>query len=406
MKNNIIDELSWRGLIYQKTPGIEKVFERKTTCYLGIDLTADSLHIGTLIGLLTLKRIYNFGHKIILLLGGGTTLIGDPSGKESERPILPKEIIESNKGKIKKQLEKFFVFDNRNAILLDNLHWLKNLSLIEFLRDVGKFITLNSMLDLEFIKTRMKTEEGISYAEFTYQLLQAYDFLVLFQKYNCEVQVGGSDQLGNIVQGIELIRKKLNKKAYGLTYPLLIDPKTGKKFGKTEKGTLWLDPQKTSPFEFYQFIFNLSDEIAPICFRYFSFKNKGEIEEIEKEWQKNKEKRILQKALGEELLEIIYGKEEKENVLRLVKILFETDLPKLNLDDIKFLKKFLPYKKDKFNLEKNLVDLGLANSKSEAQRLIQQKGIRFYFLLNKYYLIKKGKNQFALLEINEGEEEV
>ena len=395
---SIIDELSWRGLIYQKTPGIEKVFERQTTCYLGIDVTSDSLHLGNLIGLLILKRIYNFGHRIILLLGGGTTLIGDPSGKEKERPILPKEVIEANKKKIKKQLERIFEFDNKNVLLVDNADWLKNITLIEFLREIGKLLTLNSMLDLEFVKTRLQTQESISFAEFTYQLLQAYDFLVLFQKYKCEVQIGGSDQWGNIVQGIELIRKKLNQKAYGLVYPLLLDPKTGRKFGKTEKGAIWLDPQKTSPFELYQFILNLSDDFAPVCMRYFSFKSKKEIEEIEHQWQKNKEERILQKVLAEELLEILYGGKEKENVLKLVKLLFETEPSKLTQKDVEFLKKFLPYKKDEFNLEKNLIDLGLAESKSSAKRLIEQKGVKVFFLLNKFYLFKKGKNQFGLLE--------
>lgn len=396
---NIINELSLRGLIYQATPGIEEVFKKRTTCYLGIDLTGDSLHIGHLLGILTLKRISNFGHRVILLLGGGTTLIGDPSGKEKERPILPLEVIEANKRKVKKQLEKFFKFDGKNAILVDNALWLKNLTLIEFLRDIGKFTSLNSMLDLEFIKTRLQFREGISLAEFTYQLLQAYDFLVLFRKYNCQVQIGGSDQLGNIVQGIELIRKKLNQKAYGLTYPLLIDPQTGRKFGKTESGdNIWLDLQKTSSFKFYQFFVNIADDLAPTLIKYFSFKSIEEIESLEKEWQKNKASRILQKSLAEELIEFLYGKKEKENMIKLTKLLFETKYESLNLSNINFLRKFLPYKKGKFNLEKNLIELGLVNSKNEAKRLIEQKGVRYYFFLDKYCLIKKGKNEFGIIE--------
>jgi tyrosyl-tRNA synthetase len=397
---NILEELSFRGLIYQKTQGIEEIFKRKTTCYIGVDPTSDSLHIGNLLGLLTLKRIQNFGHQVILLLGGGTALIGDPSGKEKERPILPIKVIEKNKQKIKKQLEKIFKIDNQNVILVDNADWLKNLKLIDFLRDAGKLVPLNSMLDLEFIKRRLETKEGISFAEFTYQLLQAYDFLNLFQKYHCEVQIGGSDQLGNIVQGIELIRKKLNQKAYGLVYPLLIDPKTGRKFGKTETGeNIWLDPQRTSAFDFYQFFLNIDDELAPQIFRYFSFKNIKEIEALESEWQKNKEKRILQKALAGELTELLFGKEEKNNALRLTEILFEKRPESLTLDDVNFLKKYLPYKKDKFNLEKNLVDLGLVQSKNEAQRLIKQNGVKAYFVAGKFYLIKKGKKEFGLLEI-------
>ncbi|GIW67171.1 MAG: tyrosine--tRNA ligase [Candidatus Parcubacteria bacterium] len=397
----IIDELSLRGLIYQATPGIEETFRKETVCYFGVDLTGDSLHLGHLLGLLTLKRINNFGHKVILLLGGGTTLIGDPSGKEKERPILPIEVIEANKRKIRKQLERIFDFDKKNVILVDNALWLKDITLIKFLREIGKFVPVNSMLDLEFIKTRLQAKEGISFAEFTYQLLQSYDFLVLFQKYNCQVQIGGSDQLGNIVQGIELIRKKLNQKAYGLVYPLLIDPQTGRKFGKTEAGeNIWLDPQKTPPFKLYQFLFNVSDDLTPTLMRYFSFKDLKEIEELENEWQKNKASRILQKSLAEELVELLYGQKEKENVIKLTKLLFETKPEDLNLAEINFLKKFLPYKKDKFNLEKNLIDLGLVHSKNEAKRLIDQKGVKSYFLLKRFYLIKKGKNDFGIIEIS------
>lgn len=399
--NLVINELKARGLIYQSTSGIHEVFNRKTTCYLGIDLTADSLHIGHLVGLLTLKRIKNFGHRVILLLGGGTTLIGDPSGKEKERPILPKELIESNKIKIKKQLKKIFDFDQKDEdiIFIDNGLWLKKIKLIDFLREIGKFVPVNSMMDLEFIKTRFQSQEGISFAEFTYQLLQAYDFFILFQKYNCQVQIGGSDQLGNIVQGIELIRKKLNKKAYGFTYPLLIDPKTGKKFGKTESGeNIWLDPQKTPPFKVYQFFINISDDMIPYLMRYFSFRDLKEIEELEVEWEKNKSSRILQKALAEEILEILYGKNTKNNIIKLTNLLFYKNPHDLSLNDINFLKKFLPFIKSKFDLEKNLVDLKLVNSKSEAKRLINQNALKYYFLSKKFYLIKKGKNEFGLIE--------
>lgn len=398
---DIIEELNWRGLIYQKTPGIEEVFKRKTTVYLGFDPTGESLHIGHLLGISMLKRFLNYGHRIFLLVGGGTALIGDPSGKEKERPILPVEEIEKNKRKIRKHLQKFFKIDNKKVFLVDNGGWLRNLKLINFLRDIGKVISVNSMLDLEFVKNRLESDEGISYSEFTYQLLQAYDFLVLFQKYKVEVQIGGSDQWGNIVQGIELIRKKLNKKAYGLTYPLLVDPKTGKKIGKTESGeNIWLDPQKTPPFDFYQFFVNLDDNLVPTLMKYYSFKTKEEIEEIEKEWLKDKEKRLLQKLLAGELTEIVFGKEEKEKAEKLTRLLFETSLDKLNLQDIKFLQKSLPSTKEKkFDLENSLLNLGFVNSKSEARRLINQKGVIFYNFYEKYYLIKKGKNKFGIVEI-------
>ncbi len=398
---DIIEELNWRGLIYQKTPDIEEISKRKTAVYLGIDPTGESLHIGHLLGILTLKRFLNYGHKIFLLIGGGTALIGDPSGKEKERPILTLKEIEKNKRKIQEQLKKFFEIDNKNVFLVDNKNWLQNLKLIDFLRDIGKVISVNSMLDLEFVKNRLQSDEGISYAEFTYQLLQAYDFLILFQKYTVEVQIGGSDQWGNIVQGIELIRKKLNKKAYGLTYPLLVDPQTGKKIGKTESGeNIWLDSQKTSSFDFYQFFVNLDDNLAPILMRYYSFKTKEEIEEIEKEWLKDKEKRLLQKSLAEELTEIVFGREEKEKAVKLTRLLFETSLDILNLQDIKFLQKNLPsIKEKKFDLENSLLGLGFVNSKSEARRLINQKGVNFYNFYEKYYLIKKGKNKFGIVEI-------
>ncbi len=398
---NIIEELSWRGLVYQKTPGIDEILSRKSTVYLGFDPTSDSLHIGNLLGILTLKRFLLFGHKIFLLIGGGTALIGDPSGKEKERPILPTEIIEENKKKIKRQLENFFEIDNKNVFIVDNSTWLKNLKLIDFLREIGKIMPVNSMLDLEFVKNRLQSDEGISYAEFTYQLLQAYDFLILFEKHKVEIQIGGSDQWGNIIQGIELIRKKLNKKAYGLTYPLLIDPKTGKKFGKTESGeTIWLDPSKTSPFDFYQFFLNLDDNSAPILMRYYSFKTKEEIEEVEKEWIKNKDKRLIQKELAKELVELVFGEKEKEKIIKLTEILFETPFEKLTFDDFKFLQKNLPYKKDKkFDLEKAIIDLGFANSKSSARRLIEQKGISVHNWGGKFFLIKKGKNKFGLVEV-------
>lgn len=400
---DIIKELQWRGLIYQKTPGIEEIFKRKTSVYLGIDPTGENLHIGHLLGILTLKRFLNYGHKIFLLIGGGTALIGDPSGKEKERPVLSFEEIEKNKKKIKNQLEKFFEIDEKNVFLVDNARWLKDLKLIEFLRNVGKLISVNSMFDLEFVRNRLELEEGISYAEFTYQLLQAYDFLKLFEDYGVEIQIGGSDQWGNIIQGIELIRKKLNKKAYGLTFPLLIDPKTGRKFGKTENGeNVWLDENRTKPFDFYQFFVNIDDNLVLKLIRYYSLKTKEEIEEIERKWEREKEKRILQKILAEELTELVFGKKEKERAVKLTKLLIEEPFEKLTLNDLEFLKQNIPFKKEKkINLEEIAVYFGLAESKSEARRLKEQKGLLFFQLYQKYYLLKKGKNKFALIEVEQ-----
>ncbi len=394
------EELKKRGLVYQATPGIEDFFKKRGTLYLGFDLTSDSLHLGNYIGLSLLKRFYLQGFKIIVILGGGTSKIGDPSGKISERPILPLKVLEKNKKSIKKQIEKFIPIDGKKVKLIDNSEWLDDLKLMEFLRDVGKFVSINSMLDLETVKERINKQEMMSFSEFTYQLLQAYDFFVLFKKYNCELQVGGSDQWGNIVQGIELIRKKLGKKAYGLVYPLLVDPKTGRKFGKTETGeTLWLDPKKLHPFRMYQFLINLDDELAKNLLFYFSFKSLEEIEKIIEEGEKKKEERIIQKNLGEEIVLNLYGKKVLDEVLKITKILFGKNFEEINSEKIKILKNAIPTirLKGKSPLEEILVQLNLAKSKSEARNLISsvktlEKG--------KFILIKKGKKDFGLVEFN------
>jgi tyrosyl-tRNA synthetase len=394
------EELKERGLVYQITPGIEDFFKKKGTLYFGVDLTSDSLHLGQYLALSFLRRFYIQGFKIIVILGGGTSKIGDPSGKISERPILPLKVLEKNKKSIKKQIEKFIPVDGKKVKLIDNSEWLDNLKLMEFLRDIGKFVSINSMMDLETVKERINKQEMMSFAEFTYQLLQAYDFFVLFKKYNCELQIGGSDQWGNIVQGIELIRKKLGKKAYGLVYPLLVDPKTGRKFGKTEAGeTLWLDSKKLHPFRMYQFLVNLDDELAKNLLYYFSFKSIEEIEKINEEGEKQKEERIIQKTLGEEIVLNLYGKKVLDEVLKITKILFEKNFDDISLEEIKILKDaiFTIKIKEKLSLEEILVKLNLSKSKSEARNLIPsiktlEKG--------KFLLIKKGKKDFGLVEFN------
>lgn len=395
---DLLTELKERNLIYQTTPNIENFFKKKGTLYLGIDPTADSLHLGHYLGLSLLKRFYLNGFKIILILGGGTAKIGDPSGKTKERPILPLKVLEENKKKIKKQIEKFLPPKDKRVKLIDNSQWLDNLKLMEFLRDIGKFVSINSMLDLEVVRTRIENQEMMSFAEFTYQLLQAYDFYVLFEKYKCELQIGGSDQWGNIIQGIDLIRKKTGKDAYGLVYPLLVDPKTGKKFGKTESGeTLWLDPKKLHPFRLYQFLINLEDEFAKNLLYFYSFKDLEEIRKIIAEGEKNKEKRIIQKKLAEEIIVSLYDEKTLKQVLKITKILFEEDLEKIKLQEIKLLKNAIPTKKLEKNLplEEILVELNLAKSKSEAKNILNSvKTIK----KNNYLLIKKGKKDFGLIE--------
>ncbi len=398
---SFFEELKQRGLVYSATPGIEKIFERKTTLYLGIDPTADSLHIGHFLGLSLLKRAYESGNRIIIIMGGGTALIGDPSGKEKERPILPQETIERNKKNIKKQIEKFFKIDGERVKIIDNALWLKKISLIEFLRDAGKNVSVNSMLDLEFVRERIKNQRFLSFAEFTYQLLQAYDFYQLFIRENCEVQIGGSDQWGNIIQGVELIKKKTGKQAYGLAFPLITDPATGKKFGKTESGkAIWLDRKKTSPFELYQFLLNTSDELSKKLLFFYSFKPIEEIKRIIKKAEENPEKRITQKTLADELLELVHTKEDLEICQAATHILFEKSFDEISFEDAKKLKKALqpiPAPKEAKE-EELLVASQLASSKKQARQLLKQKGVKFK-KLNNLLIIKKGKKHFALVEL-------
>lgn len=402
--NSFIDELTWRGLIYQKTPGIEEVLKKSTTLYIGFDPTAPDFHIGHLVWILFLRRALMFGQNIIVIAGGGTALIGDPGGKDKERPILPKEIIEENKEQAKKQLSRFIDFEGKRARMLDNSEWIEKLTLVDFLRDAGKYVPVNSMLDKEAIKSRISRQEGISFAEFSYQLLQAYDFLLLYQKYGCEVQIGGSDQWGNIVQGVELIRKKINKSAFGLSFPLIVNPKTGKKFGKTEKGeAIWLNPEKTHPFAFYQFFINIEDELIPSLIKVYSFKTQDEIKKLISIWENEKQNRILQKELAYELTELVHGKSIADQCKRIASLLFEKGIDELTLPDVEFIKTSLPYKKigqeSDFVLEQVLVDLGLTSSKGEARRLVEQNGVKVEKLFGKYHVVCKGKKEYGIIEV-------
>jgi len=398
----LIEELRKRDLIFNATPNIEKFFEKKGTLYMGIDPTSNGLHLGNFLGLSLLKRFLLNGFKVIIILGGGTAKIGDPSGKIKERPILPLKTLEKNKKQIIEEIKNFLNFPASKLKIIDNSLWLDKLSLMNFLRDVGKFISINSMLDLEVVKNRIETREFMSFAEFSYQLLQAYDFLVLYQKYKCELQIGGSDQWGNIIQGIELIKKKLNKEAYGLVYPLLVDPKTGRKFGKTESGeTLWLNLKKTHPFKIYQFIINTDDEMAKKMLFYFSFKTLDEIENLIKESERKKEERLIQKELAKEIILTLHGDEVYKMTEQISHILFEKKFEEINEREIKIIKPALPFLKvnKNYNLDEILVSLGLSESKSEAKNLIKNKAIQIREIKN-YLLIKKGKKHFGLVEIN------
>lgn len=393
-------ELRARGIAYQHTPDIEKQLERQTTFYLGIDPTGDTLHIGHYFGITIMRRAYEAGHRIILLAGGGTAQIGDPGGKNAERPILSKDVIHANKEKIKKDMARLIGIPAAEFTLVDNADWLGHIQLLDFLREAGKYIGLSSMLDKETVQTGLKREGGISYAEFSYQLLQAYDYLKLFETYDCRVQLGGSDQWGNIIQGVELIRKVTGETAHALSNPLIVDPKTGKKFGKTAEGAgIWLDRTKTHPYHLYQFLVNTGDELAQLLLNFYSFKSLDEIADIEKGWIR--EERTLQKALARELLTTIHGADDAAAAERTTKLLFGGDLTQLTTDDLSFISQALPHMQlptgTTLTLEEMAVGTGLVSSKGEARRLIAQNGLRSHDLPGGYTLIQKGKREYGIV---------
>lgn len=402
--NASLQNLTDRGLVHSASPDLAEALASKespVTVYFGIDPTGDSLHIGHFMGVTMMKRLYDMGCNLILLVGGGTAMIGDPGGKDAERPILPKEQIEANKEKIKAQLSRFFEFDDARVRMVDNAEWLEQTNLISFLRDAGKYITVNSMIDKDSVSARIGREGGISYAEFSYQLLQAYDYMELFQRYECNLQIGGSDQWGNIIQGVELIRKRLSKKAFGLSFPLIVNPKTGKKFGKTESGeSIWLDAEKTTPFAFYQFFLNVDDDLAPVLMKYYSFKSLEEIAAIEADWNNARHERTLQKILAYEMTARIHGEEAAQAVERITGVLFGKSSELLNETDVEHLKGAIPTvtaRKD-ISPEDAVVELGLVTSKGEARRLVQQNGIHMQQIGEGFSLVRKGKKEYGLLE--------
>ena len=408
MKNNkkidLFVDLKSRGLIYQMTPGLEKASRKGLILYWGIDPTGDSMHVGHLLGVMMARRFLAAGHKVVVLVGGGTSMIGDPSGKNEERPILSKEMIEENKKKLKKLIEKLLGMEEGAVTMVDNADWLEKISLIDFLREVGKYIPISTMLGKEMVKTRMELETGISYAEFSYQLLQAYDYFVLSERMSCNLQIGGSDQWGNIVTGVDLIRKKTSKQVHGMSFPLVVDPKTGRKFGKSEKGaSIWLESHKTHPFLLFQFFMNTSDDLIPLLVNFYSFRSKAEIDRLIVEWEKNKEGRLLQRELATEILNIVHGEKAVRECLRITSILFDKGSEKITLENISFIQGALPSieipKGQKFVPEKHLVDLGLASSRGEATRLVKQKGVSVEEMFDKFLLVKKGKKEYGLIKI-------
>ncbi|MHC5793624.1 tyrosine--tRNA ligase [Staphylococcus aureus] len=372
MTNVLIEDLKWRGLIYQQTDeqGIEDLLNKEqVTLYCGADPTADSLHIGHLLPFLTLRRFQEHGHRPIVLIGGGTGMIGDPSGKSEERVLQTEEQVDKNIEGISKQMHNIFEFGTvHGAVLVNNRDWLGQISLISFLRDYGKHVGVNYMLGKDSIQSRL--EHGISYTEFTYTILQAIDFGHLNRELNCKIQVGGSDQWGNITSGIELMRRMYGQTdAYGLTIPL-VTKSDGKKFGKSESGAVWLDAEKTSPYEFYQFWINQSDEDVIKFLKYFTFLGKEEIDRLEQSKNEAPHLREAQKTLAEEVTKFIHGEDALNDAIRISQALFSGDLKSLSAKELKDGFKDVPQvtlSNDTTNIVEVLIETGISPSKRQAR---------------------------------------
>ncbi len=372
MTNVLIEDLKWRGLIYQQTDeqGIEDLLNKEqVTLYCGADPTADSLHIGHLLPFLTLRRFQEHGHRPIVLIGGGTGMIGDPSGKSEERVLQTEEQVDKNIEGISKQMHNIFEFGtDHGAVLVNNRDWLGQISLISFLRDYGKHVGVNYMLGKDSIQSRL--EHGISYTEFTYTILQAIDFGHLNRELNCKIQVGGSDQWGNITSGIELMRRMYGQtEAYGLTIPL-VTKSDGKKFGKSESGAVWLDAEKTSPYEFYQFWINQSDEDVIKFLKYFTFLGKEEIDRLEQSKKEAPHLREAQKTLAEEVTKFIHGEDALNDAIRISQALFSGDLKSLSAKELKDGFKDVPQvtlSNNTTNIVEVLIETGISPSKRQAR---------------------------------------
>jgi tyrosyl-tRNA synthetase len=423
---SFVDELRWRGMIHDVMPGTAEQLEKElTTAYVGIDPTADSLHIGHLVSIMMLKHLQLAGHKPLALVGGATGMIGDPSGKSEERNLLSEELLRHNQECIKEQLLKFLDFDSsksNHAEIVNNYDWMKEFTFLGFLREVGKHITVNYMMSKDSVKKRLET--GISFTEFTYQLVQGYDFLELYNTKNCKLQMGGSDQWGNITTGTELIRRKTGGEAFALTCPL-ITKADGGKFGKTEKGNIWLDPEKTSPYAFYQFWLNCSDEDSKKYIRIFTLFSQEEIAALELEHEQAPHLRALQKALARDLTLRVHGEAEYDQAVQASEILFGKGTTETlrQLDEKTLLGVFegVPQSEiSRAELEAGIgmVDFlsektGIFPSKGEARRMLKDGGVQVnkekaleestvtsaYLLNNKYILAQKGKKNYFLVKV-------
>ena len=426
---DFIDELKWRGLIHDSTPGLQEYLkDSQRTAYIGFDPTSDSLHIGSLVPIILLAHFQKSGHQPIALVGGATGMIGDPSGKSSERNLMDEVTLKKNESCIKEQLSQFLSFDDKfsnHAIIKNNYDWMKDFSFLDFIRDIGKHITINYMKSKDSVKNRIDSDSGsgMSFTEFTYQLVQGYDFLFLNREYNCSIQMGGSDQWGNITTGMELIRRIDNSKGYALTCPL-ITKSDGSKFGKSEGGNIWLDPKKTSAYKFYQYWLNSSDEDAKNYIKIFTFLDQNKIEELISEHNAEPHLRVLQKALASEVTRMVHSQVELDNAEKASRVLFSKNfLSEINdIEETIFLDIFEGVTMAEISLNeiKNGVEItkllhektGFLSSNSDAKRALGENSIAVNknkvdkdyvvgekdLIKNKYIVVNRGKKKTFLIK--------
>ena len=426
---NFVEELKWRGMIHDIMPGTEDQLKREmTTAYVGIDPTADSLHIGHLVSVMLLKHFQKAGHRPVVLVGGATGMIGDPSGRSQERNLLDEKTLRQNQEGLEKQLKKFLDFSQdvpNAALMVNNYDWMKDYTFLDFIRDIGKHITVNYMMAKDSVKKRISqdSKEGMSFTEFTYQLVQGYDFLFLYDDINCKLQMGGSDQWGNIVTGTELIRRKTGGEAYALTCPL-ITKADGGKFGKTEEGNVWLDPKYTSPYKFFQFWINVSDQDAEQYIRIFTMLPRGEIEELITAHRKAPHKRLLQKTLAREVTVMVHSEEDYHAAVDASQILFGQATAK-SLSSIRedmFLSVFEGVPRFEIELTRSRVSImdllssetSVFASKGELRRLVDGGGLMVNkekvsdpdrllgpddYINGKYLVVQKGKKNYYLISL-------
>jgi tyrosyl-tRNA synthetase len=426
---NLIEELQWRGMVQDIMPGTEEQLAKEmTTAYIGFDPTAESLHIGSLVPILLLVHLQKAGHKPIALVGGATGMVGDPSGKSEERNLLSEEVLQRNVAGVKRQLQQYLDFDASKANaaeIANNYDWFKDFSFLHFIRDVGKHISVNYMMAKDSVRKRLEGDSGMSFTEFTYQLIQGYDFYYLYNNKNCKLQMGGSDQWGNIVTGTELIRRKGGGEAFAFTCPL-ITKADGSKFGKSEKGNVWLDPNLTSPYEFYQFWLNTSDADALRYIKIFTFLSQDEVNDLVNEHTGNEHQRKLQKKLAEEVTTFVHGEENMQRAIQATNLLFSKDtmqiigsLSEMQLDETLTGVPAVEVNREQLvnttpDVISFLADATIFPSKGEARKMVQGGGVSFnkqkvtdvqlkldesHFVNGKYLFVQKGKTNYYLVRL-------